>query len=80
MLMMGNKEKAVGLILKGLGGKDAAATAEKSVPSPVENDYSEGHKIAAQDFLSAVESKDVGRIVSAFKAMYEMCEIEPEDG
>jgi hypothetical protein len=79
MLMMGNKEKAVGLILKGLSGKDAAPTAPVESPSNTQNDFDEGGKIAAQDLVNAIEAKDIGRIVSAFKALYEICEMSEEE-
>jgi hypothetical protein len=77
MLMMGNKEKAVGIILKGMGGKDAAASAPQ--PAQTENDYDEGKKMAAQDVLNAIEEKNPERLARALKAVFQMCQMEPED-
>ena len=65
MLMMmspGNKDKIAGAIMeKFVNGKKAETTASK--------EYPETCKLAAQELLSAIESKDVNRIISAFIAL-----------
>lgn len=65
MLMMmspGNKDAIAGAIMeKFVNGKKTDSTAKK--------EYPECCKLAAQELLSAIESKDINRIISAFIAL-----------
>jgi hypothetical protein len=74
MLLKDDKKSMASLIISKMG-KPGEKTEQVEEPA---KDSSVGLESAAEDMLSAFESKDAAGLVSALKAFLEMCE-EPEE-
>jgi hypothetical protein len=72
MFMKDDKKKAVGIIIAKAGKPDKQAEGPEEDQGEQPED-SEGMKTAAEEILSAVESKDASALVEALKSFYEMC-------
>lgn len=75
MFAKDDKKKAVSIIIAKAGKRD-----ENGNQEPPENDMMEemshemeGHKVAAEEILSALENKDAEALAEALKSFVEMC-------
>lgn len=77
MFMSDSKKKASTMIL----GAMSPATSAKAAPSVdgAEQDSSIGLESAAEDILSAIDSKDAKALATAMQSMFEMCSDEESD-
>lgn len=78
MLMKDDKKKSVSLIMGKLMG-DKPEVSEAPTKDGVEQDDSVALDTAAEELLSAIESKSPKGIVAAIKSMIEMCSNEPAE-
>lgn len=78
MIMMGDKKKMVAGIMSKLNDPQPS---EQSVPTQdgVEQDDSIGLESAAEELVSAIDSKSPKAIAAAFKSMLEMCSYEKDE-
>jgi hypothetical protein len=77
MLMSSNKDKMAATIIAGMGNKE-----DKQAPEQegAEQDDSVGMESAAEELISAIESKSPKAVVAALKACMDMYEqSEPEE-
>lgn len=80
MLMQPDKKKMAALIIAKAGPKGEEMKEAPQVDG-AEQDNSIAEESAAEDVIAALESKDPKALVSAFKALMEICdngESEPE--
>lgn len=77
MLMQPDKKKMASLIIASAGPKG-----EKMEEAPqkdgAEQDNSIAEESAAEDVMAALESKDPKALVSAFKALMEICDMQED--
>jgi len=71
-MFMKDKKKSIASILVAKLGKPELS--EKPMSEGAEQDDSIALKSAAEEIMSAIESKDSGMLVSALKSFYEMCD------
>lgn len=71
-MFMKDKKKGIASILVAKLGKPGLSEAPMSEGAEQDNDIA--LKSAAEEILSAVESKDASMLVSAMKSFYEMCD------
>lgn len=79
MLLSDNKKKVASVIVSGLGPQEKIE--EAPLVEGAEQDDSLAKEAAAQELISALESKDAKRLAAAFSDMLELCEYgesEPE--
>jgi hypothetical protein len=84
MLMMGGKRKIASTIVGKLKGAPdfVQKLGEKSKDVDMnmpEVDSSPGLMSAAEDLISAIESKDAKKVMSALKSAYAMCDAEEDE-
>ena len=83
MLMMGGKKKLASTIVGKLKGspdfvqKCGEKSKEVDMSAP-EVDSDPGMMSAAEDLISAIESKDAKKVMSALKSAYAMCDSKSE--
>jgi hypothetical protein len=83
MLMMGGKNKIASTIVGKLKGSpdfvqklgDKSKEVDMNMP---EVDSDPGLMSAAEDLISAIDSKDAKKVMSALKSAYAMCESKEE--
>lgn len=73
MLMQPDKKKMAALIIAKAGPKGEEMKEAPQVDG-AEQDNSIAEESAAEDLMAAIEQKDVKQIVSAFKALMEICD------
>jgi hypothetical protein len=77
-MLMKDPKKSIALILSGMGPKQEMSDSPKSEDGG-EYDPSEGYRIAAEEILAAIESKDASALMHSLKSFHEMCAAEPEE-
>lgn len=77
MLMQPDKKKMAALIIAKAGPKGEEMK-EAPMKDGAEQDNSIAEDSAAEDLVAAIEQKDIKGIVSAFKALMEVCDMESE--
>lgn len=78
MLMKDDKKKSVSLIMGKLMG-DKPEVSEAPSENGAEQDDSVAVETAAEEMMSAIESKNPKAFVEAFKSLIELCESEPSE-
>lgn len=73
MIMSGDKKKSVTLIMDKLAGKKPELS-EAPMVDGAEQDDSVAVNTAAEELMSAFESKSPEAFVSAFKSLMELCQ------
>ena len=74
--MLGDKKKAISIILSGINRKEKVKPEyyqSESEESEQSEDVDEGLEAAAEDLMSALESKDVSSFAKALKDFISMC-------
>ena len=75
--MMGDKKKALSIIIAGIGGGKKPEKEEdyekESEESEDEGDFDEGLKAAADDILTAISTKDSDMLSKALRDFVSMC-------
>lgn len=77
MLMQPDKKKMAALIISKAGPKNEEFKQVESKDG-AEQDNSIAEDSAAEDLMAAIEQKDPKAIVSAFKALMEICDIKED--
>lgn len=77
MIMMGDKKKMASGIVSKLT-ESATAEPVKQDDNGVEQDDNIALTSAAEELMSALESKEPKSIAAAFKSMMDVCNMEPE--
>lgn len=72
---MAVNEKALALVL---GGPKRGRETPPETEAPAAEEESSGLQVAAEDVLSAIESKDAQALVAALKSFVEMARLEGE--
>lgn len=76
MLMKDPKKGMAALIAKKLGSPEVSEAPKSEMGG--EEDNSLGHKVAAEEVMRAIETKDATMLVEALKSFIQMCEAEEE--
>ena len=73
--MMGDKKKALSIIIAGLGGKkpEDKSSSEDEGEDDEEEITDEGIKAVADDILTAISAKDSDMLASALRDFIAMC-------
>jgi hypothetical protein len=77
MLMQPDKKKMASLIIASAGPKKDEIQ-EAPTKDGAEQDNSIAEQSAAEDVMAAIESKDPKALVSAFKALMEICDSQED--
>lgn len=75
MFAKDDKKKAVSIIIAKAGKRDDKGNQEPPEMDEMEDEKSEmeGHKVAAEEILAALEAKDAEALAEALKSFVEMC-------
>jgi hypothetical protein len=71
--LMGDKKRALSIIIAGLGGKKSEKESEEKEYEEEEGESDEGLKAAADDILTAIAAKDSDMLSKALSDFVGMC-------